>query len=85
MRCSAISFHHFDPHAQALAKAERSHEQDVADVRAMLDRGLVTAPSNWRYFEQVAERLVRYPALDRRALERSLATLFGSKAGIGGQ
>src|SRR3989442_6180989 len=27
------SFHHFDPYAQALAKVERSHRQDLDDVR----------------------------------------------------
>jgi hypothetical protein len=39
----------------------------------------------WRYYEQVVERLIRYPALDRRALERSLASLFGAKTGTGGR
>jgi hypothetical protein len=28
-----LSFHHFDLYAQALAKAERGHRQDVADIQ----------------------------------------------------
>ena len=37
-----LDFHHFDLAAQALAKIERGHVQDLADVREMLTRGLVT-------------------------------------------
>ena len=38
-----LSFHHFDLVAQALAKIERGHVQDLADVRTMLERQLVSA------------------------------------------
>lgn len=38
------SCYHFDPYAQALAKIERSHTQDVEDVRAMLRLGLIDRP-----------------------------------------
>lgn len=37
-----VSFHPFDFEAQALAKIERGHRQDLEDVHAMLTRGLVT-------------------------------------------
>lgn len=60
-----VSFHHFDLHAQALAKIERGHAQDVADVEEMLRRGLVEAGALVRYFESIEPRLYRYPALDR--------------------
>ena len=36
-----ISFHHFDPVAQALSKAERGHEQDLRDIGEMIAAGLV--------------------------------------------
>src|SRR4051812_27880033 len=36
-----LSFRHFDPYSQALAKLERGHAQDVEDVRAMLARTLI--------------------------------------------
>ncbi len=74
-----LSFHHYDFHAQALAKLERGHAQDVADVREMIGRGLVTPERLRAYFEEIAGRLDRYPAVDppsfRRALEELLASL----------
>ena len=72
-RIGRVSFHHFDLYAQALAKLERGHRQDVVDVREMIGRGLVTGPRLLSYFEQVEPELYRYPALDppsfRRAVE----------------
>ena len=68
-----ISFHHFDLYAQALSKIERGHAQDVEDVREMLGRGLVDRAGLRAYFEAIASRLYRYPALDpdtfRQAVE----------------
>jgi len=72
-RIGRVSFHHFDLYAQALAKLERGHRQDVVDVREMIGRGLVTGSRLLSYFEQVEPELYRYPALDppsfRRAVE----------------
>jgi hypothetical protein len=59
-----VSFHHFDPTAQALAKIERGHAQDVEDVRELLTRGLVTRDDLANYFEAIAPTLYRYPAVD---------------------
>lgn len=71
-----LSFHHFDLYAQALAKIERGHAQDAGDVREMLRRGLVERKALLAYFEEIAPRLYRYPALDpagfRQALEAAL-------------
>lgn len=68
-----VSFHHFDLYAQALSKIERGHAQDVDDVREMRRRGLVEGHALLSYFEAIAPRLYRYPALDpvsfRRAVE----------------
>jgi hypothetical protein len=38
-REGTLSFHHFDPVAQALSKAERGHAQDLLDVREMIACG----------------------------------------------
>jgi len=76
-RMGHVSFHHFDLHAQALSKVERGHDQDVADVNAMLERGLVNAASIWAYYDRVKGELFRYPALDRSALERAIERAFG--------
>jgi hypothetical protein len=78
-RRGAISFHHFDLRAQALSKVERGHEQDTADVAAMLERGLVDAASMWRYFDVVAPNLYRYPALSAVSLERAMRATFGER------
>ena len=74
-RIGRVSFHHFDLYAQALAKLERGHRQDVADIREMLARGLVSAPQLLTYFEEIEPDLYRYPAVDppsfRRAVEEA--------------
>jgi hypothetical protein len=71
-----LSFFHYDFYAQALAKIERGHVQDGADVQAMLKTGLVEPAKLRELFEQIVDRLYRYPAVDppslRRALEAAL-------------
>ena len=72
-----VSFHHYDPYAQALAKIERGHEKDLEDAREMLGRGLIEAARLRGFYEAIESRLYRYPAIDpksfRRALEDFLA------------
>lgn len=72
-RCS---FYHYDPYAQALAKAERGHAQDVADVKEMLRRDLVEPERALELFEAVEPRLYRYPSLDAKAFRRSVEHLM---------
>ena len=68
-----LSFYHYDFYSQALAKIERGHSQDRADVREMLDRGLIEPAELLRRFEQIEPELYRYPAVDpgsfRKAVE----------------
>ena len=71
------SFHHFDPYAQALAKVERGHQQDVEDVREMLSRGIIDPPLAWRYYTQIEPELYKYPALDPPSFRRSVEQMFG--------
>ena len=72
-----VSFHHYDFYAQALAKIERGHAQDRADVEAMLGAGLVLPARLRELFEMIVPHLYRYPAIDpaslRRALDEALA------------
>ena len=72
-------FHHFDPFAQALAKVERGHRQDVEDVREMLSRGLIDAAGAWQYFTSIESRLFRYPALDPESFRRAVEEMFGPR------
>lgn len=73
----SIAFHHFELDAQALAKVERSHRQDIEDVREMIVRGLVEAAGAWRYFEAIESELYRYPAVDPAAFRQSLEEIVG--------
>ena len=71
-----LAFHHFDLYAQALAKVERGHTQDVEDVRAMLGRGLIDAAAAVRYFNALEPNLYRYPAIDPAAFRRAVLDLL---------
>jgi hypothetical protein len=72
-----ISFHHFDPVAQALAKAERGHEQDLRDVEEMIASGLVDPADALAQFESIEPELYRFPAIDPASFRRSVEELFG--------
>lgn len=60
----AVEYRHYDFRAQALAKIERGHAQDTADVDAMVRGGLVDSADLRSDFERIAPGLVRYPAID---------------------
>lgn len=59
---------HFDLTAQAVAKLERGHTRDVADVEAMLDRGLVSPAGLLAFLDAIETELYRFPAIDPRTL-----------------
>jgi hypothetical protein len=81
VREGTVDFHHYDFYAQALAKIERSHAQDLEDVRAMARSGLIDPGQLPTLFEQIAPDLYRYPAIDpksfRLAVERVTRDLRG--------
>ena len=71
-----LSFYHFDPYAQTLSKLERGHAQDLEDVRALVEKGLVDPARALAYLDDIEDDLYRYPALDpasfRRRVEAAL-------------
>lgn len=67
-----LSFYHYDLNAQALAKIERGHDQDIADVREMLNRSLINPAELWRLFCEIEPKLYRYPAIDARSFRRAV-------------
>jgi hypothetical protein len=73
-----LTFVHFDLYAQTLAKLERGHARDLADVHAMLDRGLVEPERLRSMYEEIEPELFRFPAIDR---VRFRETLDGALAG----
>jgi hypothetical protein len=72
-REATLSFHHYDFYSQCLAKIERGHRKDAADVAMMIANGLVKQDKLLDLFERIEPELYRYPALDppsfRRAVE----------------
>lgn len=80
-RHGEVDFYHFDLLSQALAKLARAHDRDVADVRAMLSRELVTVRELEEGLEQIVPDLPRYPSLDAVAfVERVRSFLEGQGA-----
>jgi hypothetical protein len=71
-----LSFYHYDPYAQALAKLERGHAQDLDDVRSLVATGLVEPARAMAFLREIEPELYRFPAVDpaafRQAVERAL-------------
>src|SRR5205823_6055086 len=63
-REGTVSFFHYDPYSQALAKIERGHEQDRRDVETMLQRGIVDRKKLLDLFGEIEPQLYKYPAID---------------------
>lgn len=76
-----VEFLHYDPVGQALAKIERGHARDVADVRAMLELGLVSPDALSAAFESIRGDLPRYPAVDAGVFEEKLVQFVRSVTG----
>jgi hypothetical protein len=74
-----LAFHHFDLYAQALAKIERGHTQDLADVEQMLRQGLIDPAAALAYFEAIEPSLYRYPAVDPRSFGAAVRAVFARR------
>lgn len=81
VREGRLSFYHFDLVAQALAKVERAHAQDLEDVSTMLARKLIDPAEALAYFERMEPELFRFPAIDAPAFRRRVEEIFGAARG----
>jgi len=63
----SVGFRNVDFYAQALAKLERGHDRDLADVDAMISRDLVDRARLWALFTEIEPDLYRFPAIDPNA------------------
>ena len=63
-RHGKVDFFHYDFYAQALAKVERGHEQDLQDIAAMHEHGLIEPRRLGEFFEAIEDELLRFPAID---------------------
>ncbi len=68
----SVDVYHFDLYSQALSKIERGFDQDLDDVREMLDRGLVAPMRLRELYDAIEPELFRYPALDPDTFRRKL-------------
>jgi hypothetical protein len=71
----SLTIRHFDAYSQALAKLERGFDQDLSDVEAMIERGLVDAAELSRLFAMIEDELYRFPAVDRATLAAKVREL----------
>jgi hypothetical protein len=72
-----LSFFHFDPYSQALAKLERAHALDLEDVQALIERELIDPTQALSYFEEIEPELYRFPAVDPRGFRRRVEEVLG--------
>lgn len=80
-RHGGVTFRHFDPYTQALAKLQRGHDRDVRDVREMLRAGLITARDLARSFEEIEPQLIRFPSVDAGIFRAAVLSFCGDAAG----
>jgi len=79
-RLGRVSFHHYDPYAQALAKIERGHAQDRADVTQLLSRGLVEPVRLRELFEAIQPHFYKFPAIAPDRFRERLEAALGAGA-----
>jgi hypothetical protein len=77
-RIGRVTFRHYDFAAQALAKIERGHGRDLADVQAMLAQGLISADDVRAQFARMEPELFRFPAIDPASFRRAVDAVFPS-------
>jgi hypothetical protein len=71
-RIGRVTFRHYDLVAQALAKIERGHGRDLADVDEMLARGLISGADVRAMFALMEPELYRFPAIDPPSFRRAV-------------
>ena len=76
-REGSASFHHYDFYAQALAKIERGHGQDLRDAEEMVRRDLIQPSELLRHFGEIESKLYRYPAVDPPSFRRRVEAFVG--------
>jgi hypothetical protein len=68
VRHHELDFFHYDPYSQALAKLERGHPRDMADLAGFVSSGLVDPAKLRELFEKIRRQLIRFPAVDAASL-----------------
>ncbi len=76
-RLGRLTFRHFDPYSQVLAKLERAHARDLEDVEEMARRGLVEEGPLRERFAEIEPELYRFPAIDAPAFRARVDAFAG--------
>ena len=66
-REGTVEFFHYDFYAQALAKIERGLNNDMLDVRQMIERGLIKPSRLLDLFSRIEDQIYKYPAVDEKS------------------
>ena len=73
-----LSFYQYDFYAQALAKLERGHDQDLSDLEQMFENKLIDPAKLLELFSLIEGEFHRYPQVDvksfREAVEQAVKT-----------
>jgi hypothetical protein len=72
-----LTVYDYDLYSQALAKVERGHDRDLADVAAMIRGGLVAPAAALRYLAEIEPQLYRFPAIAPLEFRRRAEEAFG--------
>lgn len=67
-----LDYHHYDLYSQALAKIERGHARDLADVHALWQRQLIRPDQLWSLYQAIEPALIRFPAVDPATLRAAV-------------
>ncbi len=76
-----LSFYQYDFYAQALAKLERGHEQDLSDLARMFENELVETGKLIELFSAIEGELHRYPQVDAKSFRTSVEQAARKYAG----
>lgn len=71
-----VEFFHYDLYGQALSKIERYHARDQIDVQKMFQSGFVEPARLWELYQRVETEMLRYPAIEPKALRARLEQLI---------
>jgi hypothetical protein len=70
-----LEFYHYDFYGQAFSKLERFYDRDQADVRRMVNDGLIDGKKLRELITAVDEKFIRYPAVDPQTLRARVSKL----------
>jgi hypothetical protein len=67
-----LTFYHYDFYAQALAKLERRHELDHADIAQLFQSDLIKPQKLLELFSTIESELYRYPQVDPKSFREAV-------------